>query len=140
VIRQPQTRTNVVPLQAGESQRIFAQLRRYFAPASILPAPGSSPTATGGRNTVLTAQSSPITAPTDSASIRLKAGQLTWYYRTRFRTPPNVTATAVGQVPGTPPTNPGLHLKGPGSVVAVIVISDNNTDARLVQLHAVGTN
>lgn len=123
-------------LQRGESQRIFMQMRRFFAPASIMPAPGSTPSMTGGRNTVLTAQNSANATPTDSATIALVGGSLTWYYKTKFKSPPNVTATAVTQ------NSSGVQelvLKGPGTAVACIINSTDPNDTRLVNLHAVGT-
>lgn len=122
-------------LQRGESQRIFMQMRRFFAPASIMPAPGSVPSATGGRNTVLTAQNAANATPTDSATIALVGGTLTWYYKTKFKSPPNVTANAVTQDPNGVQE---LVLKGPGTTVACIVNSTDPNDTRLVNLHAVG--
>jgi hypothetical protein len=132
LIRKPLSREHI-RLQAGEQQRIFMQLRRYFAPASIMPAPGSTPSLTGGRNTVLTAQNAANATPTDSATIALNGGQLTWYYKTQFKNPPNVTATAV-QKNGVQE----LFLQGPGSNVAVVIKSTDTGDTRLVNLHAVG--
>ena len=121
-------------LQRGDQQRIFMQLRRYFAPSSIVPPPDAGPQATGNRNTVLTAQNSANSAPTDSATIALSGGVLTWYYKTHFNNPPNVTATAVTQSGSVTE----LALQGPGSNVAVVILSSDNTDSRLVNLHAVG--
>ena len=43
------------------------QMRRYFAPRSMLPPPGSVRGATGNRNVSLTAANSANAAPTDSA-------------------------------------------------------------------------
>lgn len=106
----------------------------------MFPAPNSKPQNTGNRNTALTAQNSANTTPTDSATIALTpdpgGGYLTWQYKTQFKTPPNVTATAVGKAPSGSVTE--LKLKGPGSTVAVIILSSDPTDNRLVNLHAVG--
>jgi hypothetical protein len=135
VIRQPLS-GDQRRLQRGENQRIYSQMRRYFAPASLIPAPGSNPSQTGNRNTVLTAQNSANSTPTDSATLQLNNGVLTWHYTTKFKNPPNVTATAVGTLSGG--SNPGLFLQGQGSNVAVIVKSSDATDNRLVNLHAVG--
>jgi hypothetical protein len=140
MIRQP-TSSDQRRLQRGQNQRIYEQMRRHFAPASIMPAPNSNPQANGGRNTVLTAQNSANSAPTDSATLAFvpdpDGAYVTWQYKTKFKSPPNVTATPVGPPP-TPGTTPTWHLKGPGSNVAVIVISTDPADNRLVNLHAVG--
>lgn len=123
-------------LQRGENQRIYSMMRRHFAPASLIPPPGSDPQQNGNRNTVLTAQNAANVAPTDSATIQLVGGTLTWRYTTKFKNPPNVTFGAVGTLSGG--GNPGLFLQGQGTNVAVIVNSDNAADNRLVNLHAVG--
>ena len=54
----------------------------------------SVPHQTGGRNTVLTAQNAANAQATDSAVIALNGGKLVWTYNTKFKYPPNVTATA----------------------------------------------
>lgn len=123
-------------LQLGENQRIYSQMRRYFAPSSLITPPGADAQRTGGRNTVLTAQNAANVTPTDSATLQLNGGVLTWHFKTKFNNAPNVTATAVGTLSGG--ANPGLFLQGQGSQVAVIVHSVNAADNRLVNLHAVG--
>lgn len=123
-------------LQLGESQRIYSQMRRFFAPVSLITPPGANAQQTGGRNTVLMAQNAANVTPTDSATLQLNNGVLTWHYKTKFNNAPNVTATAVGTLSGG--SNPGLYLQGQGSEVAVIVHSTDATDNRLVNLHAVG--
>lgn len=133
MIRQPQTRDQR-RLQAGESQRIFQQMRRFFAPASILPAPGSNPQQTSGRNTVLTAGNAFNSTPTDSTTLQLQGGQVIWYFKTRFNSPPNVTATAVT----TDGTVRELTLAGAGTEIAAHILSTDPNDVRLVNLHAVG--
>lgn len=122
-------------LQRGQQHAISVQMRSYFAPWSLFPAPLSNPAATGGRNTALTAQSAANIQATDSAVIQLQNGQLTWYYKTRFKYPPNVTATAVTSK-GTPEE---LYLAGQGTNIACLINSTDTSDSRLVNLHAVGT-
>lgn len=123
-------------LQRGDNQRIYSQMRRFFAPSSIMPAPQSQPQDTGNRNTVLTGGNAVNSAPTDSAQLQLVAGTVTWYYKTKFPTPPSVTATPVGKTGAG--TLPKIYLKGTGTTVAVVILSEDNTDIRLVNLHAVG--
>lgn len=134
MIRTPMNREQ--RLQRGENQRIYSQMRRFFAPASIVPAPLSDPQATGNRNTTVTARNSANSQATDSAQLRMQAGSVTWYYNTRFKSPPNVTATPVADLGGTFPT---LRLKGPGTSIACVILSSDGSDNRLVNLHAVGT-
>lgn len=137
MIRTPQK--SETRLQRGENQRIFSQMRRFFAPASIVPAPQSIPQATGNRNTVLTAGNSANSQATDSAQLQLSAGSVTWYYKTKFNSPPNVTATAVADFPNGSLLSPALYFKGPGTKVAIVILSENASDNRVVNLHAVGT-
>jgi hypothetical protein len=134
VIRRPIPRADR-RLQHGQQQLIAQQMRSFFAPWSLFPAPLSNPAATGGRNTALTAQSAFNVQATDSAVIPLVGGQLTWYYKTRFKYPPNVTATAV-KSDGTPHE---LYLAGQGTNIACLINSTDTSDTRLVNLHAVGT-
>ena len=126
-------------LQRGQNQRIYSQMRRFFAPASLVPPPQSNPQQTGGRNTTVTADSSPNSQATDSTQLRFTNGVATWYYKTKFKTPPNVTISAIGDWPNGSGTIPAIYLKGPGSTVAIVALSKDTTDGRLVYFHAVGT-
>lgn len=136
MIRKPVSRQARI-LQRGQQQAIWSQMRTYFAPWSLIPAPLSNPAATGGRNTVITAQNAANVMATDSATIALANGQLTWYFKTKFKYPPNVTATAVKKAASGNVTE--LYLAGPGSNIACLITSTDADDARLVNLHAVGT-
>lgn len=124
-------------LQRGQQQLIAFQMRQHFAPWSLFPAPLSNPDATGGRNTAITAQNAFNVQATDSAVIALKDGQLTWYFKTKFKYPPNVTATAVKEAPSG--TKEELYLAGQGTNTACLINSTDSSDNRLVNLHAVGT-
>lgn len=126
-------------LQRGQNQRIYSQMRRYFAPASLVPPPQSNPQQTGNRNTAVTTQNSANSQATDSAQLRFTNGVATWYYKTKFKTPPNVTISAIGDWPTGSGTIPAIYLKGPGSDVAIVALSTDTSDGRLVYFHAVGT-
>lgn len=145
IIRNPQQRAERRK-KPGDDHRIANRLRRYFAPASTLPPPGSTRGMTGNRNVTQTAQNSPNTTPTDNAIITLiptaSAGTgatANWKFSTAFKNPPTVTATAL-----TAYTHSGsivaqeLYAQGPGSNVGAIIHSTADDDARLIFVHAVG--
>lgn len=141
MIRTPTTTPDQRKLQRGENQRIYTMMRRFFAPVSLIPPPGANPNLTGGRQVVCTTQTTSSMTNNDTNMLKLVNGSLTWNYSMKFKVPPNVTATPVGESTGSYGT---LHLKGPGSNVAVIVESIDTSgnvvtsDDRLVQLHAIG--
>jgi len=135
-------------LQRGENQRIFSQMRRYFAPASVIPPPFATASQTGNRNTVLTQNgSSTVSNPTDSSKIRLipNTGQFPagtgafayWNFSTQFTNPALVTATPIGALPGGSVTAT-IRLNGPGTNKSILIRSSDDTDNRFLHVHAVG--
>jgi hypothetical protein len=122
----------------GEDHRTANRLRRYFAPVSMLPPPGSIRGATGNRNVALTATNNANAAPTDSAYIPLTpqtGGAVgVWSYKTKFGKPPNVTATAVVINPNGPSE---ITPQGTGTTASIIIRSSDPNDTRLVYVQAV---
>lgn len=90
--------------------------------------------ARGNRNVAITSSVPGGPRPLDSTTLTLVNGQATWYYNTKFNNPPIVTVT--------PLTNTGgasvVYLQGPGTNIAVVVVSANGSDARQVHCHATG--
>jgi len=124
-------------------------MRRYFAPASVIPPPFASASQTGNRNTVLTQNgSSTVNNPTDSARIRLtpNTGQFPvgtgafayWNFSTQFTNPALVTATAIADFPSGSGTSPAIRLNGPGTNKSILIRSSSDLDNRFLHVHAVG--
>ena len=74
------------------TQQTANVMRRYFAPASVLPPPGSTRGNTGNRNTAATATNAPNTTPTDSALLTFiphtNGALAVWKFSTPFTKPP----------------------------------------------------
>jgi len=133
--------------QAGNDHRIANRMRRYFAPASTLPPPGSTRGSTGNRNVSQTAGNSPNTTPTDNAIIQLiptatpgTGATANWKFSTPFKNPPTVTATALTSYMNGMMVIVAqeLYLQGKGANVGAIIHSTADDDARLISVHAVG--
>ncbi len=117
---------------------LASRLSSYFAPASYLQAPKSSPASTGGRTVAATnkqlAASKP--RPSDAAAIALVAGTLTWNFSTKFVVKPIVTWGAAGAPPSAGTT---LYVDVASfSNTTVIIKSTDATDHRTVYLQAQG--
>lgn len=148
IYRSPQEKRDA-RLARGNTHRVANQLRRYFAPNSVLPPPGSTRGATGNRNVTQTAANSPNTTPTDQDFIQLvptatpgNGASATWRFSTQFQNPPVVTATFVGKYPGGSGGSAGtpqeLHLQGRGNTVGAVILSSADDDARLIHVQAQG--
>lgn len=125
-------------IQAGEVHRMANRLRRYFAPASLLPPPGSTRGSTGNRNVALTAANAANAVPTDQAVLPLVNGVALWRYTTKFNNPPLATATAIGLDGGIISNPQEITTKGAGTSESVIFLSSDATDSRLIVVHAHG--
>lgn len=115
------------------------KMRRYFAPASVLPPPGSTRGQTGNRNTAATATNAPNTTPTDSKILTLiphtNGALAVWKFSTQFTKPPAVTATAQQANPTAPQELSVIQVTTTGAVVQ----SSDPADVRLVHFQAVQT-
>jgi len=123
------------------------KMRRYFAPASTLPPPGSTRGATGNRNVTQTSGNSPNTTPTDNQIIQLiptgtpgTGATANYKFGTAFNNPPTVTVTALTfyKDGGGNIVAQELVAQGKGSNVGSIIHSTADDDDRLVFVHAVG--
>ena len=123
------------PLDGVRSvQELVGRLSPYFLSSSLGSAPGSSPTATGGRTVALTNRSSSSQPrPQDTASIALVAGTLTWTFATKFAKAPIVLFAPIGA----PPSGAILYIASVAAN-AVTITSTVNTDTRTLNLFAVG--
>jgi hypothetical protein len=134
MIRSPHKKGSSVEMAPGQIHYIANRLRRYFAPASIMPPPRTPRGTTGNRNVALTANNSPNSNPTDSAVLQFKNGVAVWHYSTTFKNPPIATATAITQ---------GLHgpqeifVQGFGTNNSIIFKSTDTSDARTIFAHAI---
>jgi hypothetical protein len=123
----------------GQVHAMASRMRRYFAPASIIPPPGTEIGINGNRNVALTKSNQQYNTPGDQAVLQLVptsgGATVTWTFATKFNMPPICTATAVV-------TNPHgvseIVTKGPGSNVSVIFVSSDPNDNRQIQVHAHG--
>ena len=128
-------------VSSPQVHRMANQMRRYFAPRSMLPPPGSVRGATGNRNVSLTAANSANAAPSDSAIVKLQAGSSVasalWAFTTKFNNAPIITAIALTTNPNGPQEltiQSTLNKGGPG----VIIQSTDPADTRLVHVTATG--
>lgn len=130
--------------QAGNDHRIANRLRRYFAPSSTLPPPGSTRGLIGNRNVTQTSQNSPNNTPTDAAIIQLVPGSpvatAVWTFKTKFTNPPVVSAIALTtSLTGNPQeiTVAGQLNKGDSGVT---LQSSDPGDERFLHVTATGTS
>lgn len=146
IFRSPQEKRDNLKAR-GNTHRVANQLRRYFAPTSVLPPPGSTRGATGNRNTAQTANNSPNTTPTDNVILQLiptgtpgQGASANWRFKTQFNNPPTVTAIAISPYKNGMGTIVAqeLYAQGHGANVGSIIHSTADDDARLVFVHAVG--
>lgn len=125
----------------GEVHFLANRLRRYFAPASIFPPPGSTRGMTGNRNVSISSGIQANTAPTDRSVIRFGGGRAIYRFTTSFKNPPIIKAIAVTANPNGPQeiTLAGYaSVRGGGNVTAVILQSSDATDSRLLHVSAEG--
>ena len=125
-------------VSSPQVHRMANQMRRYFAPRSMLPPPGSVRGATGNRNVAITAANAANAAPTDTAVLQFVNGVALWRFATKFNNPPLSTANAIGFDGGSPANPQEIMTKGPGTNEAVIFLSSDATDSRLITVHALG--
>ena len=129
-------------VSSPQVHRMANQMRRYFAPRSMLPPPGSVRGATGNRNVAITAANAANAAPTDGAYLKLvptTGGSVaSWTYSTKFNNPPIVTANAQGFDGGSPGNPQEIVVKGQGTNEAVIFLSSDAADTRIIFAHARG--
>lgn len=146
ILRRPRT-ADEKRTRTQNTHRIANQLRRYFAPASTLPPPGSTRGSTGNRNVTQTAGNSPNTTPTDNAIIQLiptatpgTGATANWKFSTPFKNPPTVTATALTSYMNGMMVIVAqeLYLQGKGANVGAIIHSTADDDARFISVHAIG--
>lgn len=123
------------------------RMRRYFAPSSTLPPPGSTRGQTGNRNVTQTAGNSPNTTPTDNAIIQLiptgtpgTGATANWKFATQFQSPPTITVTPIGFYRNGSGTIVPQEViaQGKGSNVGAILHSTADDDVRLVMVKAQG--
>src|SRR5580700_7110705 len=128
-----------VQISSGDVHFIANRLRRYFAPASVLPPPGIPRGSTGNRNVSITSNASPNYTPNDQATIHFKGGVAVWRFTTKFQKPPICKATAIGQLaPGGTPEVNEIYLQGPGTNQSIIFHSSDPNDNRFLHVHAAG--
>lgn len=121
---------------------IANRLRRYFAPASTLQAPLSGRTATGNRNTAISAAISSNNAPDDCGIAQLIGGVAQINFKTQFGNQPIVNVHPIGEPPsaGTTLYSAALGFRsGGGPANGAVIQSTDNTDARYIFWHAVET-
>lgn len=138
MIRKPLSRRERTLFQT-QTHRTANRLRRYFAPASIFPPPGSARGSTGNRNVAISSQNSPNYTPNDQAMIKLQNGVATWHFSTTFNSPPICKATAIGvrMSMGNPVANE-IYVQGVGTPTGQIFHSTDPTDNRYIMVHAAG--
>jgi hypothetical protein len=141
MIRQPRSqRQKTGTPSAGQVHHIANLLRRYYAPASLMPPPGLTRGSTGNRNVAITSDAAPNYTPNDQATIRLVNGVAIWRFSTAFKNPPISKATAVGVLldgGGNPVANE-IYAQGIGTRTGVIFHSTDTSDTRLIMVHAAG--
>lgn len=121
---------------------IANRLRRYFAPSSTLQAPLSGRTATGNRNTAISAAISSNNAPDDCGIAQLIGGVAQINFKTQFGNQPIVTVHPIGTPPssGTTLYSAALGFRsGGGPANGAVIQSTDNSDARYIFWHAVET-
>jgi hypothetical protein len=137
-----QTSSRGLSTSTADIHFIANRLRRYFAPASVFPAPKSSRTATGNRNTTISANNAANTGPSESALVQLNqdtgtAALAQYNFKNKYKNPPIVTVTAVGANPNGPQE---LTLQGliPRANNGVAIQSSDHTDTRFVHITVQG--
>ena len=141
MIRTPQQASDKRKTSAGDIHFIANRLRRYFAPASIFPPPGSTAAMTGNRNVSISSGIQANNPPQDTQVIRLGGGRAIYRFATAFKNPPIIHAIAVTANPNGPQeiTLAGYaSVRGGGNVTAVILQSSDATDSRLLHVTATG--
>lgn len=114
---------------------LVSRIAPFFLSSSMAQPPGASLSNTGNRTVVLTNKNTtiPTVAPSDSTTIKLVAGSLTWTYTTKFNQQPIVT----WGVEGSPPSAGTTLYISAVSNASVTVKSTDGTDTRTVHLNAV---
>jgi hypothetical protein len=128
-------------IDQGQAHVLANRLRRYFAPASIMPVPLASATRTGNRNVAISSNSSSNNQPDDSAMIRLNNGMAVWNFKTQFGKAPAIFATAVGIAADgnehTPVAVAIGYRSGTATPTGAVIKTSYASDNRYVFVHAV---